>query len=442
MTDWCLDDMDAVSKHSELATRLSTLSTRTGGLYLTAFIIGLLAGVLAFVLKRMIAAVSILVTKGLEVSTGNWILLLLPVAGILLASIFQRYGMHKNLSHGVEKLWKSLHHHNYILSPKILYGPMIANTLTLGFGGSAGAEGPIAYTGAAVGSNMGKVFGFTGDTLMLLVACGAGAGIAGIFTAPLGGVLFSLEILQVAFTTTGVIALVIACATAGLTAFACAGMRVNIDFSYHMPFEPWVLWWVILLGVACGLFSAYYIIIMKTVRRYLAAISNHWLKNIIAGVTIGVLVYAFPSLYGEGYGIVSDIINNHYDAIVDNEPFYEAVQHPGTLVLYAVGIMMCKAFATSSTNSGGGVAGDFAPTLFAGAVLGLVFALGLNSLFGLDLPVGTLAFIAMAGVMSGAVKAPLMAMFLVAETTGVMNMLLPLAIVSAISYGVTKLLKQ
>lgn len=442
MTHWRLDGMDAVSKHSVLATRLGTISSRTWGLYVTSFAIGLIAGALAFVLKKMIAATSLLVTHGLEVSKGNLVLISLPVIGILLAVIFQRYCIRRNISHGVEQLQKSLNKQDYSLSPKLLYSPMIANTFSLGFGGSAGAEGPIAYTGAAVGSNLGRILGFSGKDLMLLVACGAGAGIAGIFTAPIGGVLFSVEILQVAFTTTGVIALVIACATAGLTVFACAGFKANIDFTYHMPFEPWVLIWVIILGIFCGLFSAYYIIIMNTVRRYLTAIGNHWIKNILAGLTIGVLVFFFPSLYGEGYDIISDIINNHYDAIVDNGPFYAATQNPGMLVLYALGIMMFKAFATSSTNSGGGVAGDFAPTLFAGSVVGLVFALGLNTLFGLDLPVGTLAFIAMAGVMSGAVKAPLMAMFLVAETTGVIDMLLPLAIVSTISYGVTKLLKQ
>lgn len=434
--------MDVVSKHSSIFARLRAISSRPGKLYLSAFIIGLISGGLAFVLKRMIAALSMLMTQNVEVSTGNWIYIILPVIGILLAAIFQRYVVHQKLSHGVEQLQHNLANHNPVLSPKLVFSPIIANTFSLGFGGSAGAEGPIAYTGAAVGSNLGRLFGFSNNTLITLVACGAGAGIAGIFIAPIGGIMFALEILQIAFTTTGVIALVIACSTAGLTTFICTGFNVNIDFSCHAPFDPSILIWVIPLGVICGLYSVYYSLIMRKVREHLTAIPNHWVKNIIAGLTIGVLIFVFPPLYGEGYGIVSDIINNHYTTIANTSICYFATRSASMLVLYAFGIMMLKAFATSSTNSGGGVAGDFAPTLFAGAVVGLVFAQSINILFGMTLPVGTLAFIGMAGVMAGTAKAPLMAMFLVAETTGVMDMLLPLAIVSVLSYGIVRLFKQ
>lgn len=432
--------MDAVSKHSVITTRLGRISARQGALYFSAFIIGLIAGGAAFVLKRMIAFTSKLLTQHTDVTTGNLIFILLPVIGIILAAVFQRYILHVTLSHGVERLQTSITHRKYRISPKILFGPMIANTFTLGFGGSAGAEGPIAYTGAAVGSNMGRLFGFSGNKLMLLVGCGAGAGIAGIFTAPIGGVLFTLEVMGIAMTTTSVLALIVACVTAGLTAFACSGFSFNVDFTNHISFEPIMLLWVLILGVVCGLFSVYYVFIMNSVRKLLSSMRNHWIKNIVAGLTIGILVYLFPPLYGEGYDIVSDIINNHYDAVVDNSPFYSATEFPWHLLLYAFGMVMCKAFATSSTNSGGGVAGDFAPTLFAGSVVGLVFALLLNSLLPIQVPVGMMAFIAMAGVMAGAVKAPLMAMFLVAEMTGAIDLLLPLAMVSAISYGTTRLL--
>lgn len=431
--------MKTVSTRSVIATRFANISSRQGSLYFSAFFIGLISGALAFVLKRMIAFTSKLLTKGLEVSDGNLILIILPVIGIVLAAVFQRYLLHTRLSHGVEQLQTSIRKHNYHISPKILFGPMIANTFTLGFGGSAGAEGPIAYTGAAVGSNLGRLFGFNGNRLMLLVGCGAGAGIAGIFTAPVGGVLFTLEVMGMAMTTTSVIALIIACVTAGLTAFACAGFSVNVNFTNHLPFEPVMLVWVLVLGVVCGLFSVYYVFIMDKIRAFLGSIRNHWAKNIVAGLTIGVLVFLFPPLFGEGYGMVADIINNHYDAVVDDSLFYSATQFPWQLILYVFGIITFKAFATSSTNSGGGVAGDFAPTLFAGAVLGLTFALLLNALLPLELPIGMVSFIAMAGVMAGAVQAPLMAMFLVAEMTGAIDLLLPLSLVSAISYGTTRL---
>lgn len=434
--------MKTVSTHSVIATKFAGISARQGSLYFSAFIIGLICGGLAFVLKRMIAFTSMLLTKGFEVSEGNIILIILPVAGILLAAVFQRYVFHVKLSHGVEQLQTSIRKHQYSVSPKILFGPMIANTFTLGFGGSAGAEGPIAYTGAAVGSNLGRLFGFNGNRLMLLVGCGAGAGIAGIFTAPIGGVLFTLEVMGIAMTTTSVIALIIACVAAGLTAFVCSGFSVNVDFTNHLPFEPVMLLWVLALGVVCGLFSVYYVLIMTKVRTFLTSIRNHWVKNIIAGLTIGVLVFLFPPLFGEGYGILGDIINNHYDAVVDDSMFYSATGSPWQMILYVFGMMTFKAFATSSTNSGGGVAGDFAPTLFAGSVVGLLFALFFNALFPLDLPIGMLSFIAMAGVMAGAVQAPLMAMFLVAEMTGAIDLLLPLAVVSAISYGTTRLFKR
>lgn len=421
---------------SALFSWVGKVRNKSAAFYLASFIVGLIIGFGAFLLKTLIGFVSHHLTANISDASNGYILLLLPVAGIVLAGVYQRYVIKTNISHGVEKLQASLKKKRYDLPTKLLYSPMIANILTLGFGGSAGAEGPIAYTGAAVGSNVGYRCGFSSRQVMLLIGCGAGAGIAGIFKAPIGGVLFSLEVLGMAMSTVSVIALVISCLTAALTAYACSGFTPDVDFSNHMPFEPGILVWALLLGVVCGLFSVYYTIVMRSVRQYLGKISCAWVKNMFAGISIGVCVFIFPSLYGEGYGVVSQIINNHYDAIAEQSLFHSELQLPGIFLIYCFGIMMCKAFVTSNTNSGGGVSGDFAPTLFAGAIVGLVFALGMNILFGLDLPVGDLAFVAMAGVMSGAVKAPLMAIFLVAEMTGVLDMLLPLAITSSVSYFV------
>lgn len=406
-------------------------------LIVIASVIGVTVGAAAFVLKEAIAWVSRGVTVMFDSSTSNAFLLVVPVVGIVLAGVYQRYIIRTGLTHGVERLSRDIATGNSHLGPKLTYGPIIASTLTLGFGGSAGSEGPIAYAGAAIGSNIGRVFGVDRTTLMLLVGCGAGAGIAGIFKAPIGGVLFTLEVLGMAMSTPAVIALVAAAVCASTTAYVFSGFTMDLPWTHAPQFVGEMIPWSLLLGVFCALYSVYYSRVMRRMRRVYERIKNPWLENIAGGIVLAVTVFLFPTLYGEGYQAMGRIINADFQALFDGSVFYGVHIGRWTLPLLLAGILAVKCFATSASNSAGGVAGDFAPTLFAGCIAGLFFATTLNAAFDLGLDAAAFAYIGMAGVMAGAIRAPLMAFFLTSEMSNGYGYFLPLLIVSVVSYCLT-----
>lgn len=405
-----------------------------------AVVTGLVTGTAAFLLKRLVAWVSGPLTDGLDPYGGNWLLLLIPVMGILLTGIFQRYILHREIYHGVDRLEKSVAHRRYKLPFELTYAPMLASSITLGFGGSAGSEGPIAYTGAAIGSNIGRAMGITPSMMRAMIACGASAGIAGIFKAPVGGALFALEVLGVELSVMAVVAVFAASLTSALTAFVLSGCVPDISFSGIVPMQWEWLPFVVLLGLVCGFYSAYYSHVMRFMTRWYGRFSNPWIKNLTAGAIIAVCVFLFPALYGEGYQFMAKVLGGD-DAFSSFSLWAGDGVAPLTCMLMAGGILLVKAFATSSTNSGGGVAGDFAPTLFAGCIAGYLFASLMNAAFGLALPVAEFAFFGMGAVMAGAIQAPLMAMFLTVEmATGAYSLLLPVAVASVISYGVVRVL--
>lgn len=408
-------------------------------MFVLAAVVGVLAGTGAFILKHLIGYLSGWLTSGLRPEGANWLLLLLPVCGIMLTGIFCRYVLHKNLAHGVRQLMADLKNKDYRLSPRLTFTPMLASTLTLGFGGSAGSEGPIAYTGAAIGSNMARMFRLSPQMMMIMIGCGAGAGIAGIFKAPLGGALFTLEVLRMELTTMSVLVLLVCTITAAMTAFVLGGCTMDIPVGNIAAFDTSLIPCVILLGVFCGFYSLYYSYIMKMVERWLTKIRNPWVLNIAGGLILGGAVFVFPALYGEGYGVVGKVLNGDFAPVAADGMFSWGITDVRLLLLVVAGTLVVKCFATSATNSGGGVSGDFAPTLFAGCMAGFLFASLMNYVFGMMLPVEQFALFGMAGVMAGAIRAPLMALVLTSEMAAAFDYFLPLMMVSAISFGVVRL---
>lgn len=411
-------------------------------LFVLATLTGLITGCAAALLKSVIGGISGFFAQYLHPAEANYYLLIIPLAGILLTGIYQRYIQHADLVHGVRQLVGSLDKGNYRLPGYLTYAPMVASSITLGFGGSAGSEGPIAYTGAAIGSNVAKLFRLSPKMMMIMVGCGAGAGIAGIFKAPVGGAFFTLEVLKLELTTMSVMALFLTCITASMTAYVLSDFTVDLSYLRMDQFDASIIPWVIVLGIVCGLYSLYYSYIMALMDKYYHSIANKWMRNLVSGAVLAVLVFLFPAMYGEGYSMIGHLLNGDMSALTDYS-FYHAVKSDGWLmVLIVAGIAATKCFAASAANSGGGVAGDFAPTLFAGCMLGFAFASTVNIIFGLHLPVSGFAFMGMAGVMAGTIRAPLMALFLTTEMTDGFILFLPLLAVSSISYGVIRIFKD
>lgn len=375
-------------------------------------------------------------------SDGPWWLLgVLPVCGILLAVLYQKYVVRGPLEHGTERLSRDLAAHRYGLKAGLCIHPLLASTITLGFGGSAGAEGPIAFAGAAMGSNLARICGVSRQMQRILVGCGAGAGIAGIFKAPVAGILFTLEVLKLKLTTLSVLALTVAALSGAITCYVLTGFSFDVKFLPDSFFDPHTLGWVALLGLFCGLYSVYYGSIAEWLERTFKRISNRWLRALAGGAIVGVCVLLFPAFYGEGYGAVTQLINGITDRFFDGSFFVEDVHSTTDILLMGAAVLMLKVFATIASNSAGGVAGDFTPTVFAGAFAGFVFAAAMNALFDAHLPVGLFCLFGAAGAFSGIIHAPLMAIFLVAEIVGNgYGYILPLAVTASISYAVVKIL--
>lgn len=406
-----------------------------------ALVVGVAGGFAALLLKDLIHHLSGMLTAHLEISNYNYNYLIYPVIGILLAGIFVRYIIRDNISHGVTRVLYALSQNKSRLKSHNIYSSVIASSVTIGFGGSVGAESPIVYTGAAIGSNLGSLFRLSPRLLMLLVGCGASAGIAGIFKAPIAGMLFTVEVLMIDLTAGSVMPLMIASIAGATVAYAFTGYELEFFFSQSEPFYTAGIPYVILFGIFCGLISLYFTKVMNMMERMFGKLKNAWLKFIVGSVILSTLIFMFPPLYGEGYQVMNMMLEGNLSQIFDGSIFYEYRNDTWWLIAFVGLILFTKAFATSATNGGGGCGGTFTPSLFIGCFAGFFFTLLLNNLGIIDstLSMKNYALMGMAGVMSAVMNAPLMGIFLAAEMTGGYELFLPLLIVSTISYGTFKL---
>ncbi len=404
-----------------------------------ALIVGILCGCAALILKSLIHFFSNIVTSHIEITQGNYLYFIYPVVGIILASLYVRYIVKDNISHGVTRVLHSISQNKSRLKRHNIYSSMIASSVTIGFGGSVGAEGPIVYTGAAIGSNLGQIFRLSPRILMILVGCGAAAGIAGIFKAPIAGMLFTIEVLMLDLTTVSIMPLLIASITSATMAYIFTGYDFEFFFVQSESFVTNRIPFVIILGMFCGLSSLYFTRVMNMMENIFKKIGVPWKKTLFGGIILTVLIFLFPPLYGEGYSSIINLLGGDPSSIANGSIFYSDKDDIWFITIFIGLIILTKVFATSATNGGGGVGGTFAPSLYVGCMSGFFFAFLLNNAFGLDLSIKNFALMGMAGVMSGVMHAPLMAIFLTAELTGGYDLFLPLLIVSTISYGTIKL---
>ncbi len=403
-----------------------------------ALVVGILCGFAALILKWLIHFISSMLTGHLSQVGGNWLYIVYPVIGIVIAGLYVRYVVRDNISHGVTRVLEAISQNKSRLKAHNMYSSVIASSITIGFGGSVGAEGPIVHTGAAIGSQLGSLFRMSPRVLMLLVGCGAAAGIAGIFKAPIAGMLFTLEVLMLDLTTASVMPLLIASISAATVAYTFSGTNFEFFFIQSEQFATGRIPFAILLGIACGFVSLYFTRVMNTMENMFSHLKKPWKKTAVGGAILATLVFVFPPLYGEGYGAIIELLGGDPSQIVEQSVFYTERYSTAAVCIFILAIILLKAFATSATNGGGGVGGTFAPSLFVGCMAGFLFAYTINHAFDLDLSTKNFALMGMAGVMSAVMHAPLMAIFLTAELTGGYNLFLPLLIVSTIAYGTIK----
>jgi hypothetical protein len=401
---------------------------------LISFLVGIGAATASLLLKFLIHTIQQLLWANIREGANYW-LLLYPIIGILLAGVFVYYVVRDDISHGVTKILYAISQRKSRIKPHNMWSSLVASSLTIGFGGSVGAEAPIVLTGAAIGSNLGRLFRMEQKTLMLLVGCGAAGAVAGIFKAPIAGLVFVIEVLMLDLTMTSVLPLLISSVTAATMSYVFSGTEAMFQFSQTEEFVMERIPYVLLLGIFCGLVSLYFTRAMLRVEGIYAGLSHRWQRFILGAAMLSILIFLFPPLYGEGYDTIETLLNGDFIHLMDQSPFLGMENGYWGIVIFLGLILLTKVFASAATNGGGGCGGVFAPSLYIGCIAGFIFSHVLN-FFGLpvDLPEKNFALMGMAGTMSAVMHAPLTGVFLIAELTGGYNLFLPLMITSIGSY--------
>ena len=387
---------------------------------------GVLCGLAAVLLKLTIHWLQ----TGLGILTEPfpWARMILPGVGMLLSLLIVRYVIKDKIGHGVTKVLQAVSKNESKIKRHNCWSSLLTSALTIGFGGSVGAEAPIVYTGAAIGSNLGRYSGMSYRGMTLLLGCGAAGAVAGFFNAPLAGVLFTLEILLFNLSMSGILPLLLSSVSATLVSYLCLG-RDSIFAASLVDFRMANLPFYLVLGVFCGLCALYFIRTTLSMEDRLGRIKNPYLRWALSAVALGVLILIFPPLHGEGYDALVPLLNGQ-----------EAAKW--SVPLFFLGVLVFKVFSMTFTNAGGGVGGTFGPTLFMGAIAGFVLSTSVNLLGIGSVPVANFVLVGMAGLMAGVMQAPLTAIFLIAEISGGYTLLVPLILTSAVAYGFTRIFER
>lgn len=400
---------------------------------LLSLLVGALTACASWLLKTLIDLIREFLFSLSFVQNGQLWYLLFPMAGIALSALFVKYVVRDDISHGITKILYAISQRKSIIKLHNTWSSIVGSAVTIGFGGSVGAEAPIVLTGAAIGSNLAKMFRLNQRTMMLMIGCGAAGAIGGIFKAPIAGLMFTLEVLMIDLTMASVSPLLISSVTATALAYLFSGSAPMFPLSQVDYFTLERIPFYLVLGVACGLVSLYFTRGMDFLETQMKRISSMTLRIVLGGTVLAVLIWLFPPLYGEGYESITELINGDAQKTLLGSPLMSICNTEWLLVAYLSMVVMLKIFASVATNGGGGVGGIFAPSLFVGALSGYVVAMLLNAA-GCQLPLANFALVGMAGLMSGVMHAPLTGIFLIAELTGGYHLFMPLMIVSVLSY--------
>ncbi|MDR1562653.1 MAG: chloride channel protein [Dysgonamonadaceae bacterium] len=398
-----------------------------------SFVLGIATATAAWLLKEIIHIIQHFLTEHAQVNGTNYLFLIYPVAGILISGLLVKYVVRDDISHGVTKILHAISQRKSRIKRHNMWSSLAASSITIGFGGSVGAEAPIVLTGSAIGSNLGKLFKMEHKTLMLMVGCGAAGAIAGIFKAPIAGLLFTIEVLMLDLTTTSVLPLLTTSITAATVSYVLTGTDAMFKFQQTEAFSMGRIPYVLALGVACGLIALYFTHISIWLEGIFRKLKTFRKKFLLGSAMLSILIFLFPPLYGEGYDVIGGLLGNSGDNLLSGSVFAPLGGNPWGIVIFLAIIIFMKVFATVATNGGGGCGGIFAPSLYLGSIVGFTFARSFE-LSGIHLPEENFALMGMAGMMSAIMHSPLTAVFLIAELTGGFDLFLPLMIVTLSAY--------
>ena len=406
--------------------------------YFLSLVVGLLSALAAALLKYSIHYIHQILVVGITSESGRMLYVAYPLIGMFLTFLFVKYVVRDNISHGISRILFSISRKKSQLRPHNTWSSIIASTLTIGFGGSVGAEAPIVLTGSSIGSVLGRFFKLNYKNVTLLIGCGAAGAVSGIFKAPIAGIVFTLEILMLDLTTSSIVPLMISSVTAATVAYFLMGNKVLFTFNIIGAFNISNIPWYLVLGIISGLISLYFSKMTLFLEGSYDKIKNSYLKLILGGTILGGLIYLFPPFYGEGYDTIMLLLQGNSDSILSNSLFSQSSGSFVVITLFMAGLVLLKVIATSSTNGAGGIGGIFAPTLFLGGINGYLVASILKKFAHIDLPDNRFVLVGMAGMMAGVMHAPLTAIFLIAEITGGYNLLIPLIITSTAAFITTR----
>lgn len=416
--------------------RMQRISNRNF-LVILAFIVGIAGGLAGSLLKLMTHSIAKFLQDDIEWHYKYSIYLFFPLIGIFLSVLFVRKFIRgKKLEHGITPIIYSISRRSSKIDGHHVYSQIVTSAITVGFGGSCGLEAPIAFSGSAIGSNIGRIFGLSYKEVTMLLACGAAAGIAGAFNSPVAGMIFAIEILLPEFSIPAFIPLLISSALS-----AVISRILYAEPLFHPIATDWEVGGIvfyILLGGLVGLYTIYFSKVSQLVKNWFGKIQNPYNRVWLSGISLGVMIFIFPALYGEGYLAIQNMLDGHFNAIVKNSLFVEYRDMAWVVVLYTVLTLFAKSFASLFTLSGGGNGGVFGPSLVMGGMLGFAFAYGVNLTGFVQLNVPNFVMAGMAGALAGIMHAPLTGIFLIAEITGGYTLMVPLMLVASISYFINR----
>ena len=403
-----------------------------------AIVVGLCAGIVAYIFNTLLHAITHLLTSWTPEDQAQWLYFVYPGIGIILATLFVKYIVKDGISEGVTRVLYAMSRTDSRIKSHNCWTSVVGGATTIGFGGSVGPEAPIVLTGAAIGSNIGKMARLNYKNITLLLCCGAGAAVAAVFKAPITGVVFVLEILMLDITSKSIIPLLMASMTATIISLSLHGFSpiIAVSLDHNDMFQVAQVPLFVLLGSFCGVMAYYFTSVNSMVGGFYKSVSKQWRKWLFASLTLGVLIFLFPPLYGEGHSSFGTLMSGNTEDLFNNTLFYHFSDTDWFLIVYLIAIMLFKVVAMATTNAAGGVGGTFAPSLFVGAFAGATLAVVCRTVFGWDISITSFTLAGMAGVMSGVMKAPLTAIFLIAELSNGYGLFIPLMIVSCVSFAV------